>query len=86
MVAVFVGDQDGGQVFRRPAQGGQALTNLARGKSSVDQNAGFARLQVGTIASGPATEDGEMNGHAQTLGRPKMRGKLFQGSAARFAN
>ena len=50
MVAVFVGDQDGGEIFRRATDGGEALADLQRGKPGVHKDAGFCGLDVGAIA------------------------------------
>ncbi len=67
MVAVFVGDEDGGEIFRCASDAGEALPDLARGKSGVHEDAGFGRLDVGAIAGRAAAEDGEFDGHALKL-------------------
>ncbi len=77
VVVVFVRDENGGEIFRHTTDSGEALADLARGKSGVHKNAGFGRLDVGAIAGRAAAENGEFNGHAMTLGWADKTGKLF---------
>jgi hypothetical protein len=77
VIRVFVGDQNGGEIFRRAADSGEALADLQRGKSGVHEDAGFGGLDVGAIAGGAAAEDGEFDGHKKTLPAGKMAGKFF---------
>ena len=77
VVAVFVGDQNGGEIFRRAADGGEARADLARGKSGVNQDAAMFGFDVGAIAGRAAAENGEFDGHAMTLMARAKAGKLF---------
>ena len=70
-------DQDGGEIFRHPADGGKALADLARAEPGVHEDTGFIGFDVGAIAAGTAAENGEFDGHAWTLVARKQRGKLF---------
>ena len=82
VVAVFMRDQDGGEVFRHPTDGGEALANLARAEPGVHEHAGFIGFDIGTVAAGTAAEDGEFNSHKWTLVSRKQRGKLFSTTEA----
>ena len=73
--AVFVGDQNGGEIFRRAADGGEALADLARGKSGVNEDAAVFSFDVGAIAAGAAAKDGEFDGHENKLRRKAESGK-----------
>src|SRR5258708_24516450 len=77
VVAVFMGDQDGGEIFGCAAQGGEALADLARGKPGVHEDAGLGGLKVGAVAAGTAAEDGEIDGHRRTLVARTESGKFF---------
>jgi hypothetical protein len=83
VVAVFVCDQDGGEVFRHAADACKALADLQRRKSGVHEDAGPDGLDVGAIAAGAAAEDGEFDGHKGKLkrkaesGKRKKRGQIF---------
>ena len=83
VVAVFVRDQNGGEIFRRATDAGEALADLARGKSGVHEDAGLGGLDVGAIAGRAAAENGEFDGHEWKLrrkaesGKRKTRGKFF---------
>ena len=63
MVGMFVGDQDGGELFRRAADGGQAQADLARAEPGVHEDPGFGGFEVGAIAARTAAENGEFDGH-----------------------
>ena len=65
VVAVFVRDEDGGQVFRRAADGGKALTDLTRRKASIHEHAAIFRFHVGTIAGGTAAQNSKFDGHSR---------------------
>ena len=67
MVAVFVCDENGGEIFRCSADAGKARPDLARGESGVHEDTGFVGLNIGAIAGRAATEDGEFDGHEWTL-------------------
>ena len=58
MVRVLVGDENSGQIFRRPANGRQPLANLAQAEPRVDQDAGVIGFHIGAIAGGTAPQDG----------------------------
>jgi hypothetical protein len=75
---VFVGDQNSGEIFRRASDAGETRADLARGKPGVHEDAGFGRLDVGTIAGRAATEDGEFDGHGLKLGRVGKSGNFFR--------
>ena len=75
MVGVFVREQDGGEIFRRPADAGEAQADLARGKAGIHENAGVGGLDVGAIAGRTAAEDGEFDGHGLKLKRKAESGK-----------
>ena len=75
VVGMFVSDEDGGKVFRRLAEGGQALADLQRRKAGIHEDAGFAGLEVGAVAGRTAAKDGEAYGHAGKLKRKAESGK-----------
>ena len=75
MVAVFVGDQNGREIFRRPANGSEARADLARRKSGVHEEAAVFGFDIGAIAAGAAAEDGEFDGHKGKLKRKAESGK-----------
>ncbi len=77
MVAVFVRDENGGEIFRRAADAGEARADLARGKSGINQDAAIFRLDVGAVAGRAAAEDGEFDGHGLKLAVRKWAGKFF---------
>ena len=47
---MFVRDQDAGQTFRRASDAREALSDLARAKSGVDEDARLGSFQQGAIA------------------------------------
>jgi len=77
VIAVFVSDENGREVFRCPANGGEALADLQRRKSGVHEDARPGGLDIGAVASGPTAEDGEFNGHGKTLPAGKNPGNFF---------
>ncbi|MDB6108688.1 MAG: hypothetical protein JWR69_438 [Pedosphaera sp.] len=77
MVGVLVGDEDAREAFRRAANGGQALADLTQAEPGIDENAGFGRLQVGTITAGAAAKNRELNGHSITVVGGVRRGNIF---------
>ncbi len=77
VVGMFVGDEDGGEIFRGASDGGEPLPDLARRKAGVDEHAGFGGLEVGAIAGGTAAENGERNWHRRTLKRSGGGGNFF---------
>ena len=57
VVGMFVGDQDAGQTFRRAADGGEALANLAATETGIDEDPRFRCFEIGTVTAGTAAED-----------------------------
>ena len=49
VVGMFVGDEDGGEIFGCAADGREALADLARRETGVHKDAGFVGLDVGAI-------------------------------------
>lgn len=60
MVGMFVGDKDGGKIFRGTANGGEALADLARREAGIHENTGAIGFDIGAIAGGTAAENGEL--------------------------
>jgi len=77
MVAVLMGDEDGGQVLRRAPDAGEALADLAWAEPGVHEHAGFSGLQIGAVAAGTTAENREFNSHSWTLIARKRGGKFF---------
>ena len=77
MVGMLVCQQDGRQVFRRPANAGKALADLARGKPGIHEDARFASFQVGAVAGGTAAKNSESNGHEIKLVAVRRTGKFI---------
>ncbi len=77
VVAVLMRDQDGGEVFRHPADFLEAFADLARAEPGVHEHAGFSGFEVGAIAAGTAAENGEFNSHEWTLTAGRLTGKFF---------
>ncbi len=50
---------------------------MTRGKSGIHENAGFGRLDIGTVAGGATAEDGKFDGHEKTLTAEKYAGNFF---------
>ena len=65
MVAMFVGDEDGVEIFGCSPDTGKSLTDLPGTEAGVDQDSGFRRLEIGAIAGGSASQDRELNSHGQ---------------------
>ncbi len=86
VVAVLVSDEDGGEVFRRASDTGEALPDLARTEPGVHQNAGFISLQIGAVTGRTAAENGEFDGHRWTLIARERGGKFFSSSAGIHSN
>jgi hypothetical protein len=63
MIGMFVGNENAGEIFRRAADGREALSDLTGAKSRVHEDAGFVGFHVGAIAGGPAAKNGEANSH-----------------------
>ena len=76
VIGMFVRDENGRKRFRRLADRGEALADLQWREARVHEDAGFAGLHIGTIASGTAAEDGELDGHKRKLKRKRETGKL----------
>lgn len=51
VVVVFVRDENGGEIFRRATDSGEALADLTRAKPGVHEHAGFVGFKIGTIAT-----------------------------------
>jgi hypothetical protein len=54
-----VGDDDGVEVFRRQAQAGQTLRQLARAETAIDQQTRFGTLNHQCIAAAAAAKGSE---------------------------
>jgi hypothetical protein len=63
VIAVFVGDDDAGQIFRDAADRGQTLADLPRAEPGIDENAGFVGLHVGAVSGRTASKNRQMNRH-----------------------
>lgn len=50
VVGMFVRDENGGEIFRRAANGRETLADLARGKAGVNEHAGIFGFEIGAIA------------------------------------
>ena len=77
MVAVFVGDENGGEIFRRAPDAGEALADLARAEPGVHEHARLGGFDIGAIAGGTTAENGELDGHTRTLTACQFGGKFF---------
>ena len=73
VVAVFVRDKDGGEVFRHAREGGETLPDLPTTKADINQQPRFVRFDVRSIAVRAAAQDREFNCHGETL-KPVMDG------------
>ena len=78
VVAVLMRDQNGGEIFRHPADFLEAFADLARAEPGVHEHAGFIGFDVGAIATGAAAEDGEFNCHEWTLVSRTVAGNFFR--------
>jgi hypothetical protein len=63
MIGMFMGDQDAGQCLRGPPDGRQSLPDLPSAKPGINQNTGFATLQIGTVATRTTTENRQSSCH-----------------------
>jgi hypothetical protein len=75
---MFVGDQNGREIFRRASNAREALADLARGKSGVHEDARLGGLDVGAIAGRAAAEDGEFDRHGWKLMSRRQAGNFFR--------
>lgn len=64
VVAVFVRDEDAGEIFRRAANGGEALADLAETETRIHENARLGGFHVGAIAVGTAAQNRQVNSHS----------------------
>jgi len=64
VVGVFVRNENGGEIFRHPTDGGEPLADLARTEPGVHKYPRLSGFDVGAIAAGTAAENGEFDGHA----------------------
>jgi hypothetical protein len=78
VVGVLMGDENGGEVFRRAPNAGEALPNLAWAEPGVHEDAGFGGFDIGAISAGTAAENGEFDGHKWTLVAERSGGKFFR--------
>ena len=69
VVGMFVREQNGGKIFRRASNAGEAFADLQRGKSGVHEDADLISLDISAIPAGAAAEDGEFDGHGRKLKR-----------------
>lgn len=69
VVGMFVREQNGGKIFRRASDAGEAFADLQRGKSGVHKDADLIGLDISAIPAGAAAEDGEFDGHGGKLKR-----------------
>jgi hypothetical protein len=81
VVAVFVGDENGRQVFQYASNAGEAQANLARTEPGIHQHARLAGFQVGAIAGGTAAENGQVYSHSRTVEMELKCGNHFQTGA-----
>jgi hypothetical protein len=58
MVAVLMGNEDGGEIFRHAANGFKTLANLARAEPGIHKQPRLSSFDVGAIPAGTAAEDG----------------------------
>ena len=77
MVAVFVRDENSGEIFRCASDAGEARSDLACGKSCVNQDAAIFSFDVGAITAGTAAKDGEFDGHEWDNNCPRRIGQIF---------
>ena len=77
VIRVLVRDENPGQVFRRPANGSEALANLTQAEARVNQDAGLVGFHVGAVAGGTAAEDGQANRHSCYVTGVENAGQRF---------
>lgn len=63
VVGVFVREQDAAETFRSAADLREALANLLRAETGIDQEAGISVLEICAIAVGAAAKDRKLNRH-----------------------
>lgn len=63
MIAVFVSDEDAGEIFGSAPDRGEPLANLACAESRVDQEPGLGSLDVRAVAGRTAAENRELHSH-----------------------
>ena len=51
VVVVFVRDENGGEIFRRATDSGEALADLTRAEPGVHEHAGFSGFEIGAVAA-----------------------------------
>ena len=78
VVGVFVGDENGGEIFRRAPDAGEALADLARAEPGVHKYPRLSGFNVGTIPAGAAAENGQFDGHGWTLVSREEPGNFFR--------
>jgi hypothetical protein len=81
---MFVSDEDGGEIFRRATDGGEARADLARGKSGVNQYAAIFGFDVGAIAGRATAKDGEFDGHEWDDNCLHRIGQIFSRISLKF--
>ena len=77
VIGMLVGEENSTEIFRRAPDGRQPLADLARAKASINENAGFAALQIGAIPGGTAAKNGKLNRHGATLAGRAFQGNFF---------
>ena len=77
VVAVFMSDQNGCEVFRRAANGSKALADLTRGKTGINKHASFRGLNVSAIAGRTTSQYGKFYRHTVKLEPSQRVGKCF---------
>ena len=50
MVGVFVGDENGSELFRSAPDSGQAFANLSKAEAGINEQARVIGLKIGAIA------------------------------------
>ena len=63
MVAVFVRDENAGEVFRRATDGGETLADLAEAETCIHEDARLGGFHIGAIAAGTAAQNRQVNSH-----------------------
>ena len=78
MVGVFVGDENGGEIFRRASDAGEALPNLARAEPGIHKYPRLSGFDIGAIPAGTAAKNGKFGGHRPTLVSGAEAGNFFR--------
>ena len=63
VIGMLVRDENAGKIFRRAANGREALSDLTGAESRVHEDAGFVGFHIGAIAGRTAAKNGEANSH-----------------------